>query len=271
MDTLIKPKKGSVVRILGLGPSVVELPVAKEGEETWGIQYTWENYKLTRAFTLDDREWIITKNESFDVPKDVREDMRRAKIPIYVAHKWPDVENTVEYPIEEIKKEFPVHFFMDSFAYMLALAIYEKFDRIELYGIDLRYFNEEGIFIGGENIEKFVEHRNWLDETHCSAFWAGVAVGRGIEVITTKRSSLMKPVYPNDPSMYGYESSPLIQSQRSGILNKRNKQRIGQEKERVAIFRKPEGMSQEDFMKNLQAGSLKPIGYANSKTVETTE
>src|SRR3990167_4379599 len=234
MDTL---KKNSVVRLIAIGPSCVEAPWQEQGKDTWGIQYTWKNWKLDRAFVMDDEKWVKAKNHSYAIPIDIAGEMRNAKCPVYVAKKWSDVENTIEYPLEEILQVFPVHYFMNSVAYMFALAILEGYKRIECYGIDFRYFNELGEWIACETYEKFKAHHSWLDETHCGAFWAGVAIGKGIEVVTTKRSCLMKPVYLNDPSLYGYETSPLIQQQREGILAQRKKVELKQEPEHLIVFR----------------------------------
>lgn len=258
-------KKHSVVRFLSLGPSVSEAKWSEEGKDSWGIQYTWRNFKLDRAFVMDDEEWIKAKNASLDI--DIEGEMKKSNCPIYVAKKWANVPQTVEYPIEEVRKAFP-NYFMNSIAYMFALAILEGYERIECYGIDVRYFNDLGEWIGGETIEKFVNHRNWLDETHCTAFWAGVAIGRGIEVVTTPRSVLMKPVFPGDTASYGYEVSPKIQEQRKGILESRKKIDKGEEKERLMVFRKPPDMSQEEFMRKVKLGGLKPLKYIDAKQTE---
>src|SRR3990167_7296324 len=288
-----------VCRLIGLGPSAVETPRIKRPSlkenllaflglssnkiETWGIQYTWESYKIDRAFVMDDREWIVAKNHSFDNPKDIVGDMCKAGIPIYVSKKWPDVPNTIEYPIEEIKANFP-HYFMDSFSYMFALAIHEGFERIELYGIDFRYFNELGELIwrpeSGKpwadlakdhpdwSFETFMmKQHNWLDETHCGAFWVGLALGRGIEVVISNRSSLMKPIHPDGVKLYGYEVSPLIEEQRKEILSRKKKIEIKQEPVRVGIHRPQPGEDREEFLKRVKAGLVPPTFYANVKEV----
>lgn len=278
-----------VCRMIGLGPSAVECPQTKDDDtEVFGIQYTWENFKLDRAFVMDDQTWIKAKNHSFSNPKDIVGDMCKAGIPIYVSKKWPDVPNTVEYPIEEIKANFP-HYFMDSFSYMFALAIHEGFERIELYGIDFRYFNELGELIwrpeAGKpwadfakehpdwNFETFMmKQHNWLDETHCGAFWVGLAIGRGIEVVISQRSSLMKPIHPQGVSLYGYEVSPLIEEQRKEILSRKKKIEIKQEPMKVGVFRPQPGEDREEFLKRVKSGQLTPTFYAEIKqVVETTK
>jgi len=237
------------VRLIGLGPSAVEAKPIDNDTDTWGIQYTWQHWKLDRAFVMDDEEWVVAKNHAFTVPIDVEKEMRDTHIPIYSAKKWSNVDNTVAYPLDEILEHFkPVRYFMNSFAYMIALAIYEKYERIETYGMDLRYFSELG--------DEMKYKRNWLDETHCAAFWAGVAIGRGIEFATTERSSLMKPLYPGDPSLYGYEASTLLQSQRKDILEARKKG------EKFEVYRPEEGEPIKDFIRKVEVSAVDPVGTA---------
>lgn len=253
--------KNKVLRLIALGPSCAVAKWQEEGKDTWGIQYTWRHFKLDRAFVMDDEEWIKAKNHSFSVPIDIAKEMRDAKIPIYVAKKWSDVENTVEYPIEKALKYFePVKYFMNSMAYMFALAIMEGYERIETYGIDFRYFGDLGNKLGFPD--------NWLDETHCGAFWAGLAIGRGLEVVTTERSSLMKPVRPNDPNLYGYAVSPEIQKQRQEILDKRKKVELKQETETLEVYRPPKGANIKEFMRQVELGQVKPIGNVQAKLVD---
>lgn len=277
------------VRLIGLGPSAVEAPTHTigDGVEVWAIQYCWESFVLDRAFVMDDEEWIVAKNHSFQNPKDVEGDMVKSGIPIYVSKEWKNVPNAVLYPIEEIKSKFP-NYFMDSFSYMFALAIHEGFERIELYGIDFRYFNELGELIwrpeSGRPWVEFMKHHpdwsfetfmhkqhNWLDETHCGAFWVGYAQGKGIEVVTSKRSSLMKPIHPKGVSLYGYEVSPLIEEQRKEILNRKKKVEMG-EKQRFGVFRPQPGEDRAEFLKKVKSGQLTPTFYADGQeVVETTK
>ena len=102
--------------------------------------------------------------------------------------------NIVKYPLQEIidatipilpdinTEIFPERgmypFYVSSIDYMSALAIYEEFDRIEYYGIELR------------------EKTEWAMQKSGATFWAGFARGRGIEVLTPKNSVLISaPLY----------------------------------------------------------------------------
>lgn len=254
-----------VVRLIALGPSCAEATwKAPEGVDTWGIQYCWRNFKLDRAFVMDDEDWIKAKNNSFAVPIDMAKEMRESKVPIYVAKKWSDVENTVEYPIKEVLEYFkPIKYFMNSMAYMFALAIMEGYERIETYGIDLRYFGDLG--------DELKYPTNWLDETHCGAFWVGLAIGKGIEVVTSQRSSLMQPIHPKGVKLYGYEVSPLIEEQRKDILNRKKKIQMGQTF-RVGLHRPEPGEDRAEFLKRVKAGLVPPIKYGDAKEIiETTK
>lgn len=249
------------IRLIGLGPSCVEARRACDYADTWGIQYTHHHFKLNRQFIMDDEEWIKAKNFALSVPIDMVKEMREAKIPIYVSKKWPDVPNTVEYPIKEVLEYFkPINYFMNSIAYMFAMAIMEGYERIETYGIDYRYFGDLG--------NKLSFPDNWFDETHCGAFWAGMAIGRGIEVVTTKRSSLMKPVKPNDPSLYGYSVSDEIKRQRQIIMDERKRVELKQEPETLEVYRPPKGANMKEFMRQVELGNVKPIGNVQARLVD---
>lgn len=69
-------------------------------------------------------------------------------------------------------------FFISSIDYMIALAIYEQYERIELYGVELR------------------EQTEWERQRAGATYWVGVAQGRGIDVLIPKKSVLMSaPLY----------------------------------------------------------------------------
>ena len=72
-------------------------------------------------------------------------------------------------------------YYISSIDYMIALAIYERFDRIELYGVELR------------------EQTEWAMQKSGATFWVGFARGRGIDVYIPKKSVLMSaPLYGKD-------------------------------------------------------------------------
>lgn len=115
--------------------------------------------------------------------------------PIYMHVADPDIPNSIAYPLAEVAAELGVGcerimedgsrqsltehpYFTSSISYQIALAIYEGYEQIELYGVDLN--------TGGEYAwqKPGVE---WL---------LGVAMARGIRVVVPDNCALLKgPLY----------------------------------------------------------------------------
>ncbi len=98
--------------------------------------------------------------------------------PIYMRELDPDIPACVRYPFEDLCADllgkwawkWPENkrgkaFFTSTLSFAVALAVYRKFDRILLYGIDL------------ESNTEYTYQRD------CLTFWTGLALGRGIEVV----------------------------------------------------------------------------------------
>jgi hypothetical protein len=177
------------VALIGYAESRKEFNPEKYDGEIWIMNDMADIYdKFDRIFDIHDDENIInrvTRREGLNLV----EMFEGLEKPIYMQHKWDNIPYSVEYPIAEIEKEFYKcnamgnHLFLTcSPAYMLALAIYEKFEQIELYGIDLA--------VDGE----------FKDELPGVLFWLGQAAGRGINIIIAKSSPLLKAFY-----RYGYD------------------------------------------------------------------
>lgn len=124
--------------------------------------------------------------------------------PVYLQKAQSDVPSSVEFPRQQIQEFFatnkgPNRFFSCSACWMIALAIMEGFERIELWGFALRN-----------------DKRN---PGHCYEFerpaffyWVKQARDRGIEVTLTKEVEAI-PFEPGDPDkydglLYGYSTKP---------------------------------------------------------------
>lgn len=110
------------------------------------------------------------------------------EFPIYMRELDLNVPACVRYPFEEICADLlggwkwgsggAIQFFTSSLAYAIALAIYQKYDRLLLYGLEL------------ESNTEYTYQRD------CLTFWTGLALGRGIEVIQNCGSQIYDvPVY----------------------------------------------------------------------------
>ena len=106
---------------------------------------------------------------------------------IFMQDNYADIPAAVNYPLDAIRAMLgnnKDHFLSSSVAYAIALAIYQGYKRIEVYGVametDTEYrFQREGV-----------------------AFWRGFAMGRGIEFYFADNTF--------ETLLYGYEGEVVI-------------------------------------------------------------
>ena len=87
--------------------------------------------------------------------------------PIYMLSVNPEIPDAVQYPLDEIKQAFPFaepKMFGSSVTYMLALAAYLKYEKVELYGVEMKWESEYG----------------YQRETFL--YWYGLLQGMGIKI-----------------------------------------------------------------------------------------
>lgn len=145
--------------ILAKGPSRMFCPF---DAEVWGVNQVCEMIpheaceRITRLFAFDNMPILIER-------------MKATGIPIC---SWQDYADE-EYPYDEIVSRFGIDYFSNTIAYMIALAVYEGYERIRLYGVDMA-------------LEEYKREMPSVE------FWLGVAVGQGIKVEIGQGSSLFK-------------------------------------------------------------------------------
>lgn len=190
------------VAIVGFSQKTMHYCLQSKADEVWSLNHIYliENFpKLTRLFELHKKHWYLRK----EVPRSVAywEWLQKPQeFPIYMQEKTDEVPSSVKYPLDEViedcltglveidddRNETMRKYFTSSFAYMMALAIHEKFDQIELYGVDMENDTEYGY------------------QRPCGEFWIGIALGRGIKVVIPKPCEMCNAV------LYGYDIVPYI-------------------------------------------------------------
>jgi hypothetical protein len=114
--------------------------------------------------------------------------------PIYMQDADPDVPASTRYPFEGVRAlsgnvtlfDEQIEFFTSSIVYAIALAIYQGYERILLYGIEM-----------ASNTE-YIYQRDGI------TLWAGIAISRGIQFwVPADCSMLMAPRYGYDDSLHG--------------------------------------------------------------------
>lgn len=98
--------------------------------------------------------------------------LQNCEKPIYMLERHENIPMSIAYPLNEMVSEFGAYF-THTVAYMLALAIYEEFKEIHLYGIEMlppHYIRQR------PNVEYLI----------------GIARGRGINVYIPDESTFLK-------------------------------------------------------------------------------
>ena len=160
--------------------------------EIWSVNNLYKFIPRTdRIFQMHAR--IALEGEHHGVSgKEHLEYLMSTEVPIYMQDKYDDIPASVRYPIEQMVEEFGIPrtndrttkdaYFTNSISYMLALAIYEGYTDIYVYGVDMA--------VGTE----------YDSQRPSCEYYIGIAKGRGINVYLPAEADLLKTRF-----MYGYE------------------------------------------------------------------
>ena len=176
----VTPKRKKVA-IIGCGAGRDKAPYDDKEWECWGLNEV-DQKSADRWFEMHE---LYASSE-----KEVKW-LKNCKKPIYMIEVYKEIPMSVKFPLVNVVKlvsspSYPYHsrlYFTCTFAYQIALAIYEGFETIGLFGVNLPY---------GSPRERLVE-------TPCTEYWLGVANGRGIDVQIPSDEYLLHHEY-----FYGY-------------------------------------------------------------------
>ena len=109
---------------------------------------------------------------------------------VYMLEPHPDLPESRAYPLDEIAERFtPLtdgdRYFASTHAYMIAMAIIEAVEEIELYGCDL------------------ISAKEKADQRACMSWLLGYAQGLGIKVYVPAATNLLKHDH-----VYGFDADP---------------------------------------------------------------
>lgn len=174
--------KGTVA-IIGLAPGTREYFVddLRLCDEVWGLNQLHVlispelQAHFTRWFQVHPYEEMVQRQRP---EHEHLEWLKQAQMPVYMEAAHPDIPTSVRYPYEEVTMSLGGTYLTSAPAFMVALALYEGFDQIRLYGIDMA---------GGT---EYVEQRP------CMEYLLGMAMGKGIQVWLPPGCPLLKgPLY----------------------------------------------------------------------------
>jgi hypothetical protein len=145
-ETLKKRKK---VAIVGFAPHWWKTPWEDMDFEIWTLN---EAYKLMNAPIAQEKKIKFRANRWFEIhnrnspSKNTPEHinfLKTCKLPVYMQEHYEDIPTSIEFPFYEIvqwleeKGHIGHRYFTNSISWMIALAIYEGFEEIHIYGVDM--------------------------------------------------------------------------------------------------------------------------------------
>jgi hypothetical protein len=168
------------IALIGAGPTINLAPWFDPSWEIW-CHATCATLasRADRYFDQHPWEWILSKNAPGYLSW-----LKRTREPIYMAdRRKDDVPSSVRYPLERLRAEFPYPFGSHA-AYMVALALTEGVTHLGFFGIHYAIDSE------------------WKDQRPNAEFWAGLAAGRGINLVIPAES----PFCHEPKELYAYET-----------------------------------------------------------------
>jgi len=167
--------------------SAHKAPVDDDSFDIWGLAWRSDLKRCDRAFDMHPIDASRKR-----IPPNYKEFLAAKNIPIFHVDALPEVPLSIRYPIEEVIAFFSEtdpgfangNYFVSSIAYMIALAIFEDYKEIHLYGVDL------------------IDDDEYAHQRPNTEYLIGLARGRGIKVYIPQESALLKYTH-----LYGYEKA----------------------------------------------------------------
>lgn len=160
------------VAILGCADSWSFAPFDDLSVEIWTFNHLMfeRTPRFNRYFDLH-----IPHKNWFNSFPEYTEFLKENQKKLYIMGEHPDFPNANIIDWEKMLKKFRHSYFTSSIAWLIAIAIYEKYNEISLYGVDL------------------IRSDEYAEQKPCIEYWIGYAEGKGIKVNIQDSSNLMRP------------------------------------------------------------------------------
>lgn len=179
-----------------------DLIILGGGESRKECPYDTEVWAVSTVLLLPDvKKECISKVFAIDKYELIEEDLgitRELDIPIVSVRDYA----TESYPLKEIKEEFQTTYFRNTISYTIAMAIYEGYEMLKLYGVD------QG------------PQWNYIANRPYVMFWLGVATGRGVKWELSDSSILKHPL------LYEIKKKIETDEKRATIWLSENKEKL---------------------------------------------
>ena len=195
------------VALVGFAENTRELSRQSSADEFWTLNRGWYfDWRIDRLFDMHTLDYLADPNNADTQGAKVGNFrphwewlQERHDYPIYCCEAYPEIPSAVRYPLEEVAGDVfgylwrgnkHIQLFASTFDYMLALAIWEGFTRIEVYGFEMATSTE------------------YSYQRISGSLLMGIAAGRGIDVVIPEESVLIQRM-----KLYGYEGAQMITRQ----------------------------------------------------------
>jgi hypothetical protein len=160
-----------------------------DGVEIWGINAA--HYFIKRKahywFQLHPRNWATGGDSPtgfFGRPKEHMDFLRAFDGVVWMQEADPDIPNSRRYPLAEVSEAFGREYLTSTFAYQLALALWEHHNGKPL----------KSLYMFGVNLSALEEY---VGQRPCAEYWLGRLEQAGVAVNIPPGASLLKgPLYP---------------------------------------------------------------------------
>jgi hypothetical protein len=142
------------------------------------LHQPWRYRRPTARYGIPHWEWLQQKHP----------------FPIYMQREDADVPSSVKFPLYDLAKEFLFSedqgqwllgrgagwqrkYFSCSFSFIAALALHEKFERIELYGVEL------------------AQKQEYIMQRPNTEFWLGLCAGRGVQLYVPQITRVLQGTF----------------------------------------------------------------------------
>ena len=184
-------KKVKTLALVGFAPSTrKQAPWDDESITIAGLneeyKFPWFKRKSGNLiwFQIHDRA-VFSRPNNHNDPHHWEWLQEKHEFPIYMQQEWKDIPSSVNFPVEDIYKEFG-NYFTSTMPFIMAWAVLNGYKRLELYGLDMASGTE------------------YLYQRPNMHYFIGFLRGKGIDIYIPPNSKLMKGY-----AKYAYEDMSL--------------------------------------------------------------
>lgn len=188
----LKKKKDKLI-ILGMCPTWKDAPITNVQYDVWGMNNLWSLFERevkNETINYNPMEYIDLWWEIHTLETRKPEHLNWLKniniVPVMMQKAFPDIPNSIEYPLEEILKKFKRRYYLCTMNYQIAYAIMQGYKEIIMAGFNMMMTDD------------FIQ--KWSVE-----YYLGRAEQKGINLIFPEGCDLL-----TSPKLYGYEASNTL-------------------------------------------------------------